>query len=497
LLFIIPSLFLSSKNRDKKISSSSKIPKSYPVLGSFYDIFKNKDRFVQWTAEIVKTTPSNTFTLRRPLGHEILITADPDNVRHILKTNFHVYEKGDLFKDLLGDLLGNGIFNADGEVWKFQRQIASHEFNTKSLRKFVDTAVSAELSGRLLPLLKNAAADNTVLDFQDILQRFAFDSICKIAFGYDPECLAPSLPESAFAVAFDNAVRFSSERFNTFHPGVWKVKRALNLGESERELKSAVTQIQNLAKEIIRQKKKKKNHLDNNDVDEEDSDLLSRFLSSGHSDEQFVMDIVISFILAGRDTTSAALTWFFWLLSSHPHVETAILQEINNAKQPESGGAYDEVKEMLYIHASISEAMRLYPPVPFDSKCATADDVLPDGSIVRKDMVVAYHPYAMGRDDKIWGSDWSEFRPERWLENKSADKLTFVNRDAYTFPVFQAGPRICLGKEMAFMQMKSVIAGVVRDFKIVPVAEEGYEPEYLAFLTAKMKGGFPVRIQTR
>lgn len=227
------------------------------------------------------------------------------------------------------------------------------------------------------------------------------------------------------------------------------------------------------------------------------ADLLSRFLSTSHSDEDFVVDIVISFILAGRDTTSAALTWFFWLISKNPEAESEILKEIGE-KEEDVLMRYDEVKNMMYTHASLCESMRFYPPVPMDSKEAVKDDVLPDGTFVKKGTRVTYHPYAMGRSEEIWGEDWAEFKPERWLnKDEMTGNWMFVGKDAFTYPVFQAGPRVCLGKEMAFLQMKRVVAGVLQRFKVVPVAEKGVEPMFISYLTAKMKGGFPVTIEER
>ncbi|KAL8529622.1 hypothetical protein ACS0TY_006885 [Phlomoides rotata] len=485
-------IFILAKSKPKFTPSiPSNLPKSYPVIGSFFSIFKNRDRFPQWSSEIVTSTPTLTFPLRFTFGRTVVITANAANVQHILKSNFVNYEKGDFFKSHLKDFLGDGIFNADGENWKFQRQVSSHEFNTKSLRKFIETAVDFELSDRLIPILQNVAAEKTVINFQDILQRFAFDNVCKIAFGYDPAYLSPSLPQEKFAVAFEKAVKLSTERFETFIPNFWKIKKALSL-ESEKELGIAVKEVREFAKSIIMNKKQERSSLESVD------DLLSRFLSSGHSDEDFVTDIVISFILAGKDTTSAALTWFFWLLSNHPEVENQILMEIEEKSKSESVSAYDEVKDMIYTHASLCETMRLYPPVPMDSKAALSDDVLPDGTIVKKGMRVSYHPYAMGRVEKVWGEDWEEFRPSRWLERAAgSENWSFVSRDSFTYPVFQAGPRICLGKEMAFLQMKRVVAAVLRRFKVVPVVVEGAEPVYITDLTAKMKGGFPVRIEER
>lgn len=292
-------------------------------------------------------------------------------------------------------------------------------------------------------------------------------------------------------MAFEDAVRISSGRFASLLPIVWKVKKFLDIG-SEKRLRIAISEVRGYAKNIIEEKK---NEIKTN-ASIDSVDLLSRFLSSGHSDDNFVADIVISFILAGRDTTSAALTWFFWLLSKYPEVEDRILDEIND-KSEISGGGYDEVKDLVYTHAALCESMRLYPPVPVDGKEAAEDDVLPDGTAVRKGERVAYHPYAMGRLESIWGSDWAEFRPERWLERDGPAKWRFVGRDNYTYPVFQAGPRICLGKEMAFLQMKRMVAGILKRFRVVPAAEEGGEPKFVQYMTAKMEGGFPVRIEER
>nr|XP_004242690.1 cytochrome P450 94A1-like [Solanum lycopersicum] len=494
LLFSLIPFFLIfflkfQKARKNPISSNTKIPKSYPIIGSYFSLLANQEQRIQWLSDIILSTPKLTFTLIRPLNFHTIITANPSNVQHILKTNFSVYQKGQNSNNTLADFLSNGIFNVDGDIWKYQRQVASHEFNTRSLRKFVESVVDVEVSERLVPILANAAAEKNVVDLQDVLQRFAFDNICKIAFGYDPKYLLPNLPEAEFAVAFEDCVRLSSERFAVPFPLIWKMKRAFGIG-SEKKLRIAVGEVREFAKRIVREKLNERSSLDS-------ADLLSRFLSTGHSDEDFVVDIVISFILAGRDTTSAALTWFFWLISKNADVESEILREIGG-KEEDVSMRYDEVKNMMYTHASLCESMRFYPPVPMDSKEVMKDDVLPDGTFVKKGMRVTYHPYAMGRSEEIWGKDWAEFKPERWLnKDEMTGNWMFVGKDPFAYPVFQAGPRVCLGKEMAFLQMKRVVAGVLQRFKVVPVVEKGVEPMFISYLTAKMKGGFPVTIEER
>ncbi|CAH1417761.1 unnamed protein product [Lactuca virosa] len=485
LFYFLPFLFIFFKLLLTDSDENSQ-PKSYPFIGNYLSIYANSHRLTQWTSDAIHNSPSFTFVVRRPFGQKRVLTGNPANVQHILKTKFSTYQKGDIFRSTLFDLLGDGIFNVDGDEWKFQRQLSSHEFNTKSLRHFVEHVVDDELNNRLIPILTTAAANDTVLDLQDILQRFALDNICRIAFGYDPAYLTPSLPQAKFAVAFEDAVRISSERFRTITPLFWKFKRFLNIG-SEKRLKEAVAEIRRFTTKILNEKKQ--------ELTTEPVDLLSRFLNSGHLDENLVTDIVISFILAGRDTTSAALTWFFWLLYKNPAIESEVVKEV---KEKSDSPIYDEVKDMVYTHASLCESMRLYPPVPVDSKLANADDVLPDGTVVKKGMMVSYHPYAMGRMESIWGENWMEFRPERWLEkDDTAEKMKFRARDPYVYPVFQAGPRICLGKDMAFLQMKRVVAGVLRQFMVVPAVDDGSEPVFVAALTSKMKGGFPVKIKER
>ncbi|KAL7597735.1 hypothetical protein Lser_V15G27139 [Lactuca serriola] len=483
--FLLPFLFIFFKLLLTNSDENSQ-PKSYPLIGNYLSIYANSHRLTQWTSDAIHNSPSFTFVVRRPFGQKRVLTGNPANVQHILKTKFSTYQKGDIFRSTLFDLLGDGIFNVDGDEWKFQRQLSSHEFNTKSLRHFVEHVVDDELNKRLIPILTTAAANDTVLDLQDILQRFALDNICRIAFGYDPAYLTPSLPKAKFAVAFEDAVRISSERFRTITPLFWKFKRFLNIG-SEKRLKEAVAEIRRFTTKILNEKKQ--------ELTTEPVDLLSRFLNSGHLDENLVTDIVISFILAGRDTTSAALTWFFWLLYKNPAIENEVVKEV---KEKSDSPIYDEVKDMVYTHASLCESMRLYPPVPVDSKLANADDVLPDGTVVKKGMMVSYHPYAMGRMESIWGENWTEFQPERWLEkDDTAEKMKFRARDPYVYPVFQAGPRICLGKDMAFLQMKRVVAGVLRQFMVVPAVDDGGEPVFVAALTSKMKGGYPVKIKER
>ncbi|KAK4440626.1 cytochrome [Sesamum alatum] len=440
-----------------------------------------------WYSHLLSKSPTGTIHVH-VLGN--VITANPENVEHMLKTRFENYPKGKPFSAILGDLLGRGIFNADGDLWRFQRKMASLELGSVSVRSYAFNIVTTEIESRLIPLLSSVAnkdihGSSGSLDLQDIFRRFSFDSICRFSFGLDPGCLRLSLPISEFASAFDLASKLSAERAITTSPMIWKLKRFFNLG-SEKQLKQAIKSVHELAEEVIRHKRNNVVH------DSPRDDLLSRFICTT-DDDVFLRDIVVSFLLAGRDTVASALTSFFWILSKNTHVVEKIREESDRVmgQEPEKMVEFAQLREMHYLQAAVHESMRLFPPVQFDSKFCEEDDVLADGTFVTGGTRVTYHPYAMGRMERIWGPDCLEFKPERWLRGG-----VFKQEDPFKYPVFQAGRRVCLGKEMAVVEMKTVALSLIRRFDI-QVAMPGRAPIFMPGLTATLRGGLPIVVRER
>ncbi|GMI96656.1 cytochrome P450, family 94, subfamily C, polypeptide 1 [Hibiscus trionum] len=449
---------------------------------------KQFDNLCDWYTHLLNNSPTKTIHIH-VLGNTI--TANPQNVEYMLKTRFHNFPKGKPFSTILGDFLGRGIFNVDGDSWRFQKKMASLELGKLSIKSFAFEIINSEIKNRLIPLLSSFAAreeeeEERVLDLQDVFRRFSFDTICRFSFGLDPSCLELSLPMSKFATAFDSASKLSAERAMNASPFVWKMKRALNLG-SEKKLKKAIKTIHVLAKELIRQRRKM-GFLTHND-------LLSRFMCT-INDEAYLIDIVISFLLAGRDTVASGLTSLFWLLAEHPNVVSRIRQEADHVlgRNREHIISFEEMKQLHYLHATVYESMRLYPPVQSDSKFCEDDDVLPDGSLLKRGTRVTYHPYAMGRIEEIWGPDCLEFKPERWLN----DDGVFSPENPFKYPVFQAGFRVCLGKEMALVELKSVALSLIRRFRIELATPPPYRPpRFSPGLTATFSGGLPVVVRER
>lgn len=490
----------------------SKGPMLWPVLGIIPTVFFHLDDIYEW-ATAVAVRAGGTFPFRGMWFGNChgVITVDPATVEHVLRTRFANFPKGAYFRERFAELLGDGIFNADDHAWRDQRRAATSEIHSARFAAYSAATVADLIRRKLLPILSAAAAGGHPVDLQELLLRFTFDNICAAGFGVDPGCLAPSLPEVPFARALEEAAELSLFRF-IVPPFVWKLMRLLDVG-TERRLKVAVRHVHKFAEKTVVDRRAEFEAVAGGGNSFHRSDLLSRLIEAGGGDRndtptysnKFLKDFCISFILAGRDTSSVALTWFFWLLSEHPRVEALVLREIagilkNRANQCSTHDyvvfSVEEVKKMEYLQAAISEAMRLYPPVPVDFKEALEDDVFPDGTAVRKGGRVIYSIYSMGRMESIWGADCREFKPERWMKGGDGGGTAgLVAESQFKYAVFNAGPRVCVGKRFAYMQMKMVAAALLARFRVAVVAGHPVAPKMTT--TLYMKHGLRVTFAER
>ncbi|KAG4954962.1 hypothetical protein AAZX31_14G177600 [Glycine max] len=478
-------------------------PKPWPLVGSLPGLFRNRDRVHDWIADNLRGRGgSATYQtciipfpfLARKKGF-YTVTCHPKNLEHILKTRFDNYPKGPKWQTAFHDLLGQGIFNSDGETWLMQRKTAALEFTTRTLKQAMSRWVNRSIKNRLWCILDKAAKERVSVDLQDLLLRLTFDNICGLTFGKDPETLSPELPENPFAVAFDTATEATMHRF--LYPGlVWRFQKLLCIG-SEKKLKESLKVVETYMNDAVADR-----------TEAPSDDLLSRFMkkrdAAGSSFSAAVLQrIVLNFVLAGRDTSSVALTWFFWLLTNHPDVEQKIVAEIATVLADTRGGDrrrwtedpldFGEADRLVYLKAALAETLRLYPSVPQDFKQAVADDVLPDGTEVPAGSTVTYSIYSAGRVETIWGKDCMEFKPERWLSVRG-DRFE-PPKDGFKFVAFNAGPRTCLGKDLAYLQMKSVAAAVLLRYRLSLVP--GHRVEQKMSLTLFMKNGLRVFLHPR
>ncbi|PKI67079.1 hypothetical protein CRG98_012500, partial [Punica granatum] len=305
---------------------SIKNPEYPPINGTIFgQVFYFNTLYDQQTKDAKKFP---TFRLLAPSQSDVY-TIDPRNVEHVSKTCFGKYIKGDGDKEIIKDLFGEGIFAVNGDKWRQQRKLASLEFSTRVLRDF-SCSVFRQNAAKLVGVLVEMAAQGRDFDVQDILMRAGLDSIFKVGFGVDLNCLEGwSKEASNFMKAFDNANALIYWRY--VDP-LWKLKRFL--------LES------------------KKDPVKMND--------------------KYLRDIILNFMLAGKDSTGNTLSWFLFMLCKNPLVQENIFQEIRDLipiEDPERESRADPndfvakitesvLDQMHYLHAALSETLRLYPAVP-------------------------------------------------------------------------------------------------------------------------------------
>ncbi|KAJ6840397.1 cytochrome P450 704C1-like isoform X1 [Iris pallida] len=466
-----------------------------PIAGTLFHEFFLHDTIFDFETDIARKHKTFRFVKTSYSGN---YTTDPANIEHMLKSSFSKYQKGERNHDVMRDLFGDGIFAVDGDQWRHQRKLASYEFSTKVLRDF-SSVVFRNNGAKLAKKISEAASSSAVFDMQEFLMKSTLDSIFKVGFGVELDTLSGSAElGSRFSKAFDDANYIVFRRYSDVF---WDLKRYLNVGQ-EAQLKKHIKVIDDFVFQLIRRKRElMKNGAD--DKDDTKEDILSRFILASEKDpeaitDQYLRDIILNFLIAGKDTTANTLTWFFYLICKQPLVQEKIAAEIQDSLRISTGEGRDidsfcailndheVVDRMHYLHAAITETLRLYPAVPVDGKSAQEDDILPDGFKVKKGDVLNYHAYAMGRMTYLWGEDAEDFRPERWIENGS-----FKPESQFKFPAFNGGPRICLGKEFAYRQMKILAAILVHSFRF-KLRDESKTATYRTMFTLHMDNGLPI-----
>ncbi|XP_050204845.1 alkane hydroxylase MAH1-like [Mercurialis annua] len=469
-------------------------PINWPIVGMLPDSIFNFHRIHDRITEILEQD-GLTFLYKGPwFSHvKMLLTVDPANIHYIMSSNFSNFPKGSEFSKIF-HILGDGIFNSDYESWKNQRKLAQalishrrfHQFLVKTCRNMVEKG--------LVPVLEHVADQKCVLDLQDLFQRFTFDITCELVTGINPKCLSVDFPQVDFSKAMDDAEEALFYR-HLWPEFSWKLQSWLGFGPEWKMQKAQGVLHDVTAEYIARKREELKKQSGSEQIRDEGVDLLTSYMSNeaeingAKPDDKFLRDTILNFLLAGRDTTSSALTWFFWNISKNPKILSKIREEIK-----EKCSVFDpkELNSLVYLHGALCESLRLYPPVPFQHKAPFREDTLPSGHRVKPDTKIAICMYSMGRMASIWGEDCLEFKPERWISEGGKIK----HEPSYKFLVFNAGPRTCLGKEIAFTQMKAVAAKILHSYNFELVEGHNVSPASNSIIL-HMKYGLRVRVSRR
>ncbi|VFQ58741.1 unnamed protein product [Cuscuta campestris] len=472
-------------------STMKPTPRNWPAVGMLPGLLRNAHRIHEFATDLVKAS-GGTFVLKGPVfsDMDMLVTADPANIHHILSRNFSNYPKGPQFRKMF-DILGDGIFNVDSHLWELHRKITLSIFNHPRFFSMLEKNMWQKVENGLLPVLDVFVEKKTHFDLQEIFQRLTFDTISAMVLQEDPASLSVGLPYIPAEKAFNLTVEALFYR-HVLPESFWRLQNWLGVG-IEKKLNQARRDLDDFIYSSIRRLREDRGQ----GVNHELSDDRTLFAAFGKAYEEqkwmmttgsteFLRDTFLSLIFAGRDTTSTALTWLFWLLARNPQVLAKVRQEIeetlNSNKQDKLRFfKAEETKKLVYLHGALCESLRLFPPVALEHKVAAGKDVLPSGHRVEPNTRVILSFYSTGRMAEAWGEDCGEFKPERWVCRGGRTK----HQPSYKFPAFNAGPRTCLGKEMSFVQMKMVAAKMLHDYEFRVVDPSSVSTSDLIILQAK------------
>ncbi|TMW58047.1 hypothetical protein Poli38472_013521 [Pythium oligandrum] len=443
-----------------------------PFLGNLPEIRANSHRIHDFFTDMCNEFQNEPWVMKIPGQPEVLCVSSPDLIEELTTTQFDNFPKGEYLIDLVKDLLGNGLISSDGERWYHQRKTAVKFFSAKSLRAFMMQSMKKNMQ-QMYVYLDQVMADNKSFDLQKLLHQFTLQTFLEMGLGVELDWIGAETShpiEEAADIAPTLIVRRS--RMPRF---MWKIKRWLNIG-SERELRQSMDVLLDWVRDIIHQSlenlaKKQdegKQTARTGDDGEEIKSVIELYVENSRDDvvglrSEDLVDFIHTFVLAARDTTAVSLSWLFFTLRDHPHVEEKLRKEIIT-KLPQFVGdknAYittDHVRSLTYLEATIREIIRLYPAAPSTRKMAVRDSVIGSDIFVPKGMNVVLMAYAMARSPRVWGPDAHEFKPERWLDPVTGE-VTAVSTNKWFS--FHSGPRVCIGMNLALMELRVVAANLL------------------------------------
>ncbi|MGZ5934865.1 MAG: cytochrome P450 [Rhizomicrobium sp.] len=418
---------------------------------------------------------------RLPLIHlksrirDFLLVNEPESIKHVLLDNVGNYIKSDQVQRLTRPALGNGLLNAEGASWRFQRRTAAPMFQMRHVASFgpVMAAATADMLARW-----DALPDGTMIDAADEMMRLTYDIICRTVFSGDVT-MDYGRMSKAILVYLETLGRIDMLGLlglPRWVPTPDRVRAAPALRYFRREMEGLIER----RKALIAR-----------DADSAPNDLLTLLLTAHDPEggtlfsDREVFDNVMTFVFAGHETTANALAWTLYLLSQFPDADAQVAAEVRGIDDARI--ASGDLPELPFTRAVLEESMRLYPPAPFVSREAVAADTV-GGIAIRPRTSVLISTWILHRHRLLWERP-DEFDPARFLPGQRER----IHRFAYL--PFGAGPRICIGMGFAMQEAMVVLAAITRRYRLE--LEPGHEVHPLARITLRPEGGLKMRLCRR
>jgi len=389
----------------------------------------------------------------------------PDDVRDVLVTHADSFDKTHTAFDRLSQVLGQGLLTTDGDVWRKHRRIMNPAFAKKAIVGYVPLMLKeAEISvARLQSVarLRNGGELDVAQEMVDLTLRIVGRTLLGIELQSEVERVGNAMKVFQTALAVPASIPKAL---------LWPIERRISRAKAE---------LDDVINNVIAARKKSP---------QREPDLLQMLLdavdpedASVRLTQQEIRDELVTFLLAGHETTSNTLTWALYLLSQNPAAEAALHEElarVPDEKNPEL---------LVYTEQIVKEAMRLYPPAYVLARKASRDTKIGRYNVPKGSEVVVW-TYFTHRDSRFY-PDPTAFKPERFTAVEEAK----LPKQAYL--PFGAGPRACIGKMFAQVEATVVLAALARTLRFRYAAKKPPKPQ--PRITLAPAGGMPMIVERR
>lgn len=394
----------------------------------------------------------------------VIVLRRPEHIQHVLQRHHRRYDKSSWGYKVMRQVFGNGLLTSEGSHWKRQRRIVQPTFHRRYVEGFA-TAIDDEATG----MLERWRGRGSIAAHDEMTEA-TLRIVVRTLFGMDLDANIAELSAS-----LDGMVTALRDRI--VHARLpWSVPTPRN-----RRQRRHIDAIETIIARLIA----KRRHAGLGD------DLLSMLMAaqsdSGESmnDEQ-LSDEVLTLFLAGHDTTANTLAWTWFLLSRHPMVAERLRAEVDEVLTDEPV-TLEQLGRLQYTGAVIAEVLRLYPPAWVVPRRALEDDEL-GGCQIRAGDNVAAMPFLVHRHPAYWPNP-EGFDPGRFLDGPPTGDARF------SYIPFGAGPRLCVGKALAEMEAKIVVARVAQRTRLDLVGGQTVAPR--AAITLKPSTPLHMRLHWR
>ena len=348
----------------------------------------------------------------------------PDDIKQVLLSNHRNYTKGQGM-DRVKILLGNGIMTSEGDFWRRQRRMMQPDFHRRVLGRFAQ--LIHEVNEKFVERWAAHAARGEPINVTDDASELTLQIVLESSFGVDLERVEREQGANPFEVVAK---------------------------EQNRDLKFAFRfrSLGKLIGELIGRRRRES---------AERPDFLAMLMAARDHDDQpmsdkELIDEVMTLIVAGHETTAAALTWTWYLVARHPDVAAELEAEAD--RTPDGLLDLEAAESLSFAHQVVQEALRLYPPGWLFTRRAIEDDVLGGFPIAaRTDVFIS--PYTLHRHPDFWNAP-EEFQPARFAG------IDAKERHRFAYIPFSVGPRHCIGENMAMFEMLVHVNRMARRFRL-------------------------------